>query len=178
MVEEILQWYDQLKGLRSVCLRYFNAAGASVDGKLGEKHKNETHIIPLAIRAVQQNKPFTLFGEDYNTKDGTCVRDYIHIEDLCNAHLKALEYLKDGGKTERFNVGTGNGYSNKEIVKMIEQVSGQKMEVQIEDRRPGDANELVADATRIETTLGWKPAHSDLETIIKTAWEFHNENRH
>lgn len=175
IVEEMLSWYDRIHSLRSVCLRYFNAAGATFDKSLGEEHTDESHIIPLAIGALRQGGSFTLFGDDYDTKDGTCVRDYIHVEDLAAAHLKALSYLQNGGKTDVFNVGTGTGYSNREVLAMIEKVSGKPINIEIKDRRPGDAHELVADASKIKTTLGWKPECSDLETIVKTAWEFHTK---
>lgn len=175
IVEEMLSWYDRIHSLRSVCLRYFNAAGATCDRSLGEEHKEESHIIPLAIRALMEGKPFTLFGDDYDTKDGTCVRDYIHVEDLAAAHLSALEYIQNGGKTDVFNVGTGTGYSNREVLAMIEKVSGKKLAIEIKDRRPGDAGQLVADASKIQSILGWKPQCSDLETIVKTAWDFHTK---
>ena len=179
MVEDILDWYDKLKGLHSVSLRYFNAAGAMRDGSIGEMHRNETHIIPLAIKAIIEKKSFTLFGDDYATPDGTCVRDYIHVEDLCDAHIKALEYLVRGGKTDVFNVGTGQGHSNKEVISAIEHVCGTSLTIIPEHRRPGDAERLVADATKITTMLGWKPNYSDIQTIVETAWKFHtkNENR-
>ena len=177
MVERILSWYDKIFNLRSISLRYFNAAGASLDGELGEDHQPETHIIPLAIKtALEQKKAFKLFGDDYKTNDGTCVRDYIHVEDLCNAHLLALKALFKDSKTKNYNVGTGKGCSNREVVEMVKKISKVDFPVEICSRRPGDAAELVADATKIKKELGWRPQHSDLETIVKTAWEWHKNN--
>jgi UDP-glucose 4-epimerase len=176
MIEKLLYWYNQIYGINYIALRYFNAAGASIDHVLGERHKDETHLIPLAIRAILENKPFVLFGEDYETKDGTCVRDYIHVEDLCKAHLLALESLKNNKKSNTYNVGTGNGYSNREVLAMVEQVSGKKLTVVVKNRRPGDARELVADSLKIKSELGWKPQYSDLHTIVQTAWDFHTKN--
>lgn len=180
MVEGILRWYDKIYSLKSVSLRYFNAAGASLDGVLGEMHKNESHIIPLAIKALMEHRSFTLYGDDYDTPDGTCVRDYIHIEDLCRAHLLALEHLQKTNKSTIYNVGTGKGYSNRKVVAMVEQVSGRKLNVVIAPRRPGDASTLVADSSKLRKELAWEPKHSDLKTIVETAWKFHttHENRH
>lgn len=176
-VERILSWYDKIFGLKSVCLRYFNAAGASSDANLGENHKDETHIIPLALKAIDTDITFKLFGDDYDTKDGTCVRDYIHVEDLCYAHILALKHLLDGGESKIYNVGTGNGYSNKEVVAEIEKVVGKKMKVEISPRRPGDADILVADSSKIKSELGWQTEHSDLQTIVKTAWSYFQKRK-
>lgn len=176
MVEKILSWYDNIFNVRSICLRYFNAAGATRDGKLGEKHKDESHIIPLAIQAMKENKAFTIFGTDYDTADGSCVRDYVHVEDLCSAHLLALDALVSGAKSTVYNVGTGKGYSNREVVQKISEVSGQTLEISTGDKRPGDAGTLVADSARIKKQLGWIPHYSDLTTIVKTAWEFHKNH--
>lgn len=173
MTEELLKFYDRIYGIRSVSLRYFNAAGAALDGKLGEAHQPESHLIPNVIKAVLQNQPFPLNGNDYPTHDGTCVRDYIHVVDLAQAHILALETLINCHKTDVFNVGTGRGYSNLEVIKMVEKVSGQKVKLKTGRRRPGDANELVADVTKITKELGFKPQYSDLETIVKTAWRWH-----
>lgn len=172
-VEKILKWYSDIFGLKFMALRYFNAAGATQDGKLGENHKNETHLIPLAIRSILTGTEFTLYGNDYQTKDGSCVRDYIHVEDLCEAHLLALKSLQNEGQSNIFNVGTGFGYTNKEVISKIEEIAGKKLTINIEERRPGDAVELVADTTKIKETLSWNPKSSDLETIVKTAWQYH-----
>lgn len=174
MVEQMLRWFDSSHGLRSISLRYFNAAGASLDGMCGEAHRAETHIIPLAMRAAASNKEFTLFGEDYRTKDGTCVRDYVHVEDLGIAHILALEALMEGHGTDAFNVGPGSGYSNREVIEMVKKVTGIDLRVRIGQRRPGDADVLVADAGRIKERLGWKPGHSDLRTIVESAWLWHS----
>lgn len=177
MVEKILGWYDKIFDLRSISLRYFNAAGAALNGKLGEDHRPETHIIPLAIKtALGERKGFKLFGEDYDTFDGTCVRDYVHVEDLCLAHLLALKALFNGSKTSVYNVGTGKGYSNKQVVATVKKISRVDFPVKICPRRPGDATELVADPAKIKKELRWKPQHSDLKTIVKTAWQWHRSH--
>ncbi len=173
MVEELLRFYDRTNVVKSISLRYFNAAGASLDFKMGEAHQPESHLIPNVIKAVLGSKEFVLHGNDYPTKDGTCIRDYIHVVDLAQAHILALEALASGHKTDIYNVGTGKGYSNLEVIKMIEKVSGKKVKLKIGPRRPGDANELVADPAKIKQELGWQPQHSDLETIVSTAWNWH-----
>jgi len=172
MVEKILDWYQKTKGLNFAALRYFNASGASLNGDLGENHKPETHIIPKAIEAALENKEFSLFGTDYNTEDGTCVRDYIHVLDLVEAHVLAINKLKNGGGFI-YNVGTGKGYSNKQVIEMVKKVSGIDFPVISKDRRPGDAGTLVADPTKIKTELGFEPKYSDLKTIVETAWKWH-----
>lgn len=173
MVERLLHWYHLSHNINSVALRYFNASGASLDGSMGEMHTPETHIIPNAIKAAIQGTSFTLFGTDYPTKDGTAVRDYIHVLDLAEAHILALHKVtKDGGEYQ-FNVGTGMGYSNQEVVNMVEKVSGKKIQIHVESRRSGDPVELVADVDKIKKELGFKPAHSELETIVSSAWKWH-----
>lgn len=175
LVERILPWYSVVHGIGSIALRYFNAAGASLDGKMGEAHKNETHIIPNIINAVLKNRAFPLYGTDYDTPDGTCVRDYIHVLDLVEAHMLALNRLhQHGGSASFYNVGTGSGYSNKQIIAMVEKVSGRKVSVSALNRRPGDAGELVANVVKIQKELGFKAKHSDLETIVSTAWKWHD----
>ena len=171
-VERLLKWYDQAYGFRSISIRFFNAAGAT--DELGEDHHNESHIIPNVIAAQKAGKEFVLFGNDYPTPDGTCVRDYIHVLDLAEAFRLAAEKLMTGGTTTSYNAGTGHGYSNLEIIKMVESVSGQPVKVKFEPRREGDANELVADVTRLKSELGLSPPHSDLESIIKSAHEYHS----
>lgn len=175
IVEKIMSWYGKTKQISTVALRYFNASGASLDGLMGERHDPESHIIPNAIKALLENKPFNLFGTDYKTKDGTCVRDYIHVLDLVEAHVLALEKIKTNPGNYTYNVGTGMGFSSREIINMIEKVSGQKVNVLESPRRPGDADELVADATKIKNELGFSTQYSDLETIIKTAWQWHSK---
>ncbi len=176
MVEKILPWYNRIYGLNFISLRYFNAAGASLDGSMGEGHDPETHIIPLAIKAALENKEFTLYGDNYNTKDGTCIRDYIHVIDLVEFHILALEKLKKEQGGFFYNVGTGQGYSNREVIEMIKKVSGIGLKVKIAARRPGDAEVLIADPTKIKNELGFNPRYSDLETIIKTAWKWYKNS--
>lgn len=173
MVEQILKWYQRIYHINFVALRYFNACGAALDGSMGEAHHPETHIIPNAIHAVLNNTSFNLFGNDYQTPDGTCVRDYIHVIDLVEAHMLALKKLEGDQGGFVYNVGTGNGYSNKEVVEMVKKISAVDLQVSMMSRRPGDADILVSDPTKINTELGFKPMYSDLETIVKTAWEWH-----
>ena len=177
MVERLLHWFDQIHGLRSVSLRYFNAAGAQADGSLGEEHDPETHLIPLLFRAIFTGQPVTIFGEDYPTADGTCIRDYIHVEDLAQAHVRALEWLRDGGASEAFNVGTGSGYSVREVVRAVEDVTGQKVPCVMGPRREGDPPELVADSSKLRRTLKWTPEHSQLRDIVSSAWHFERRRR-
>jgi UDP-glucose 4-epimerase len=175
--EKILGWYDQIYGIKNVSLRYFNACGASLDGSIGEDHNPETHIIPVAMQAaLGHREKFTIFGNDYNTPDRTCIRDYIQVIDLARAHLKALEYLFSGNKSNYFNVGTGKGYSNKEILEMIKKISGVNFPVEIGARRPGDPDAIYADNSKIKKILNWEPKYSDLKTIIKTAWNWHKSH--
>lgn len=176
MIENILHWYSQTQGMNSISLRYFNACGAALDGSMGEGHTPETHIIPNAIQAAIDNKPFTLFGNDYKTSDGTCVRDYIHVLDLVDAHVRALQKLDQDQGAYVYNVGTGKGYSNKEIVEMVKKVSGKELAVEYAERRTGDSDTLIADASRIQSELQFKPLHSDLETIVRSAWTWHTRN--
>ncbi len=173
MVEQMLPWFESRYGLRAISLRYFNAAGAALDGHFGEDHPDESHIIPLALRAALTGQSFQIFGEDYPTRDGTCIRDYIHVIDLCDAHLCALKALQRGHATAALNVGIGKGYSNLEIAKVARQVSGIDFQIKMGPRRTGDPAELVADSTRLRQEFGWQPRYSDLETIIGSAWKWH-----
>ena len=172
MVERLLEWFDQIHGMKNVCLRYFNASGADPDGRAGEEHEPETHLIPLLFRAIQTGEPVTLFGDDYPTPDGTCIRDYIHVTDLAQAHIAAVEMLCAGGESNKFNVGTGRGYSVKEVLTAVERVTGEKVPFVMGPRRDGDPPELVADSMRLQKELGWRPECSDLDTIVRTAWEW------
>jgi UDP-glucose-4-epimerase GalE len=172
MVEKILQWLDKYQNFRSICLRYFNACGAEPEAGLGERHDPETHLIPLILRAVQTGKPVTLFGDDYPTEDGTCIRDYIHVSDLAEAHIFALEYLLKGGESDVFNVGTGQGQSVKQVLTAVERVTGKKVPFEIGPRREGDPPSLVADSTKLQKKLGWKPKRADLDRIVSDAWHF------
>ncbi len=173
MVEKMLRWFDTVFGVRSISLRYFNASGATLDGAFGEAHPNESHIIPLALRAALARQPFKIFGGDYPTRDGTCIRDYVHVIDLCDAHLLALDALMQGHATSAYNVGIGRGYSNREIVDAARRISGIEFPVEIAPRRPGDASESVADSARLRREFGWTPHYSDLEMIIGSAWRWH-----
>jgi len=172
MVEKILGWLDRHRGLRSISLRYFNACGAEPDSGLGEEHDPETHLIPLLLRAVQTGQPITLFGDDYATPDGTCIRDYIHVSDLAEAHILALEHLIGGGASNVFNAGAGTGHSVLEVLRAVEQVTGEKVPHRMGPRRTGDAAVLVADSNKLQSTLGWKPRYTDLREIVRTAFEF------
>jgi UDP-glucose-4-epimerase GalE len=172
MVEKLLEWFDQIHGMRSVCLRYFNASGADPKGRAGEDHEPETHLIPLLFRAVQTGKPATLFGDDYDTPDGTCIRDYIHVTDLALAHIGAVQALASGSASKKYNVGTGHGYSVKEVLNAVEKVTGKKVPFKMGPRREGDPPSLVADSTRLQQELGWKPVYSELHQIVETAWEW------
>ncbi len=172
MIEKILYWYNKTYGLSFTALRYFNASGAALDGSMGERHNPETHIIPVAINALLKKTPFHLYGEDYKTKDGTCLRDYIHVLDLIQAHLLSIDTINDTS-SRTYNVGVGKGYTNREIINTIEKISGEKLEVIVSDRRPGDPDELIADPSKIMSELGFEPKYSDLETIIKSAYAWH-----
>lgn len=173
--EKMLDWYDKIFGLKSARPRYFNASGAALDGSLGEDHDPETHIIPNAIKAALGQTPyFSLYGDDYPTKDGTPIRDYIHVLDLADVHIKALDYLMSGGESDYFNVGVGRGYSNKEVVEMVKKVTEKDFEVRVLPRRLGDADVIYADNTKAKKILGWQPQYSDLETIVKTAYLWHS----
>ena len=174
MVETLLRWFDQIHQLTSVCLRYFNASGADPEAALGEEHEPETHLIPLVLRAVQTGKPITVFGDDYATPDGTCIRDYIHVNDLAQAHILAVEYLLNGGASDQFNVGTGSGSSVLELIRTVEEVTGKPVPYVVGARREGDPPALVACSQRLRDRLGWSPHYADLRTIITHAWNFAN----
>jgi UDP-glucose 4-epimerase len=170
MVETLLDWFDRIHGMRSVCLRYFNASGADVKGRAGEDHEPETHLIPLLFRAIRTGKPVTIFGDDYATPDGTCIRDYIHVTDLAKAHIAAVEWLSGGGASRKFNVGTGTGFSVREVLNAVEAVTGKSVPFEIGPRRDGDPPLLVADSRALQGELGWRPEYSDLRRIVETAW--------
>jgi UDP-glucose-4-epimerase GalE len=172
MAETIMDWCDKCSGLRFVSLRYFNACGAEPGWGLGERHEPETHLIPLIFQAIRTGHPLTVFGNDYPSKDGTCVRDYIHVTDLAIAHSKALSHLLAGGESKYYNCGTGEGFTVLEVIRAAERVTGQKVPFVVGPRRDGDAPELVADSTRLQSELGWKPRYTTLDDIVATAWEF------
>lgn len=173
MVEKILAWYRKIHGLSFASLRYFNASGASFDGSMGEDHNPETHIIPNAIKTAIRGSEFILYGDDYNTKDGTCIRDYIHVIDLVEAHILALERLQKENGSFFYNVGSGKGYSNKEVVNMVKEISGIDFKVKNAGRREGDADVLIADQSKIIDELKFDPKFSDLKNIVETAWKWH-----
>lgn len=176
--ERVLSECERAGDLSYASLRYFNAAGADVEGDLGEDHHPETHLIPLVISAALGLTPFvSVFGTDYPTPDGTCVRDYIHVLDLCDAHLLALEYLLDGGKSAVYNLGNGNGFSVRQVIESIRRVSGGDFEVVEAGRRSGDPPSLVASSRKISEELGWKPAFRELDAIVDTAWRWHSSHR-
>ena len=172
-VEWMIRDFAHTYGMGFTILRYFNAAGASKDGRFGEYHHPETHLIPLVLQDILEGpKSLKVFGDDYPTVDGTCIRDYVHIEDLASAHLLAMEAIAENTH-EVYNIGTGNGQSVLDIIKACELVSGHKVTYSIVERRPGDAPELVADPRKLQTQLGWKPQYPDIEDIVRTAWTWH-----
>lgn len=173
MIEQVLEDYDRAYGLKSVCLRYFNAAGADPEGELGERHDPETHLIPLVLQAASGRRAdIAVFGRDYDTPDGTCIRDYIHINDLCEAHWLALQSLMQGAGSQRYNLGNGAGFSVQEVIDAARRVTGRPIAVRDAPRREGDPARLVADATLARQQLAWAPQFSDLETIVAHAWEW------
>ncbi len=177
MVENILDDFAAAYGLRSACLRYFNAAGADPDGEIGEDHSPETHLLPIVLQtAMGQRDTITVFGNDYATADGTCIRDYIHVHDLAQAHYLCLEHLLAGGGSKKYNLGNGNGYSIVDVIHTAEAVTGRKIPYSYAARRPGDPANLVGSAERIIKELGWQPEFGSLEKIIGTAWNWHVNN--
>lgn len=176
MVEKVLEWLDACKEIRSIRLRYFNACGANHEAGLGERHEPETHLIPLLLRAVRTGNPVTIFGDDYDTPDGTCVRDYVHVDDLASAHIAAVRHLLGGGASAVFNAGTGRGYSVKEVLSAVETVTGKPVPYTTGPRRDGDPAQLVADATQLRKVLGWEPQFDKLESIIESAWVFEQQH--
>ena len=172
-VEKILQDFDRSYGLKYVSLRYFNAAGADPGGRIGESHNPETHLIPLILKTAKgERESIKIFGTDYPTPDGTCIRDYIHVDDLAEAHILALEYLLSGGNSEVFNCGYGHGFSVREVIDVAKKVTGIDFKVEETERRPGDPAILVADSSKIKGVLNWKPKFNSLEKIIQHAWNW------
>jgi len=173
MVEQMLADYDRAYALKSVSLRYFNAAGADPEGQLGERHQPETHLIPLVLQAASgRRESVQVFGRDYDTPDGTCIRDYVHVTDLCDAHLLALDRLLQGGVSAAFNLGNGNGFSVQEVIHTTYKVAGKAILVKDAPRREGDPARLVADASLARKNLGWTPRYGELEMIVRHAWQW------
>jgi UDP-glucose-4-epimerase GalE len=177
-IERALPHFERAASLRWVALRYFNAAGADPDGELGEDHSPEIHLIPRAIAAAAGGDPLEVFGDDYPTPDGTCLRDYIHVADLADAHVKALARIESGGPSGVYNLGTGRPHSVREVIDTVERVTGQRVPWRLAPRRPGDPAVLYAAARKAETELHWKPQLPDLEAIVRTAWQWHRVHPH
>lgn len=177
MIERMLMDFSKAHNIRSIILRYFNAAGADVDAEIGEDHNPETHLIPIVLDvAIGKRKFVQIFGNDYNTNDGTCVRDYIHVTDLASAHVLSLQYLMEGGKPQVFNLGNGNGFSVKDVIETARNITGRKINAVIVEKRFGDPAILVGSAEKIKRVLGWKQKYCDLENIIDTAWIWHTKH--
>ncbi|MGZ7443557.1 UDP-glucose 4-epimerase GalE [Paenibacillus sp. TH7-28] len=176
-MERMMAWFDQVLGIKYVSLRYFNAAGAHESGKIGEDHRPESHLIPLIIQAALGQRPsIQVFGDDYNTPDGTCVRDYIHVGDLADAHLRAVDHLLGGGESEVFNLGNGQGFSVKEVIETVKSVTGRDFPVVVSPRRAGDPAVLIASSDKARSVLGWQPSRGKLEDIIESAWAWHSNH--
>ena len=178
-MEKMMKWVSRANGVRYVSLRYFNAAGALRDGSIGEDHATETHLIPLILQVPTGRRDhITVFGDDYPTPDGTCLRDYIHVVDLADAHVLALEYLRKGGASDIFNLGNGQGFSVKEMIAAAEKATGRSIKVEIGARRAGDPAQLIASSEKARSVLGWKPQFTDVEQVIGTAWRWHEHHPH
>jgi UDP-glucose 4-epimerase len=177
VLERMLHWLDHIYDFRYAALRYFNAAGASPTGERGEDHDPETHLIPITLQvALGQREQITIFGDDYPTRDGTCVRDYIHVTDLAQAHILALEALDEGSRT--YNLGNGRGFTVKEVIETCREVTGRPIPAEVGERRPGDPPKLIASSEKIRRELGWEPRYPALETIVEHAWEWHRTHPH
>ncbi|MBP1949795.1 UDP-glucose 4-epimerase GalE [Virgibacillus litoralis] len=176
-MEKMMKWSSQAHDINYVSLRYFNVAGARGSGEIGEAHNPETHLIPIILQvALKQREHISIFGDDYNTPDGTCVRDYIHVEDLINAHILALDYLKGGGSSDIFNLGSSQGFSVKEMVEAVKAVTGEEITVKIEERRTGDPGRLIASSQKAKDLLNWNPTQTSINKIIQDAWKWHQSH--
>lgn len=178
-MEKMFKWTDRAHGLKYVSLRYFNACGAHESGEIGEAHTTETHLIPLILQVpLHQREAINIFGTDYNTKDGTCIRDYIHVTDLAQAHILAVKYLMEGNDSNIFNLGNGVGFTVKEVIETARKVTGDPIKAVECDRRAGDPAQLIASSEKARKVLGWNPEHADLEEIIASAWKWHKTHPH
>lgn len=176
-VEKMLKWYDNAYGIKYTALRYFNVAGAHPSGEIGEAHCCETHLIPIILQvALKQREKISIYGDDYDTEDGTCIRDYVHVMDLVDAHILALERLKRGEESAIYNLGNGEGFSVKEVIEVARKVTGDPIPAEIAKRRAGDPAKLVASSEKAMKELGWKPKYESLDTIVETAWKWHKNN--
>lgn len=176
-MEKMFKWVSKAYGMRYVSLRYFNACGAHVSGNIGEDHNPETHLIPIILQVPNgKREAVSIYGDDYDTKDGTCIRDYIHVTDLAQAHILAVEYLSRGGKSDIFNLGNGVGFSVKEVIETARNVTGHPIPAAVSARRSGDPAQLIASSEKAKSILGWKPEHADLSDIIETAWKWHKSH--
>ena len=174
-MEKMFKWTDRAHGVKYVSLRYFNACGAHISGEIGEAHSPETHLIPLILQVpLGQREKISVFGDDYPTKDGTCIRDYIHVTDLAQAHILAVDYLMKGNESNIFNLGNGVGFTVNEVIETARKVTGHPIPAAVAPRRAGDPAQLIASSDKAKTVLGWKPEHADLEEIIATAWKWHS----
>ena len=173
--ERMLKWYAQAYDMKYVAFRYFNVAGAHESAQIGENHVPETHLIPIVIKAAQDGLELNLFGDDYPTPDGTCIRDYVHVMDLADAHMLAVKRLAAGGESDVYNLGSGTGFSNKEIVDAVREIGGADFVVNMKERRPGDPPVLVASSEKARRELGWAPSRTDMGNIIRTAWAWHSK---
>ena len=179
MMEKMMKWCDQAYGMRYVALRYFNVAGAKADASIGEDHTPETHLVPIILQvALGQRDSLAIYGDDYDTPDGTCIRDYVQVEDLADAHILALEYLRAGNESNFFNLGSNQGYSVKEMLEAAREVTNREIPAKVAPRRAGDPSRLVASSAKAEEILGWRPAYTDVKEIIKTAWDWHVSHPH
>lgn len=177
IMEKMMKWVSRANGVRFVSLRYFNAAGAIEDGSIGEDHNAESHLIPLILQVPMGKRDhITVFGEDYPTPDGTCLRDYIHVIDLADAHVLAIDYLRKGGESNIFNLGNGRGFSVKEMIEAAKKATGRDIKVEIGARRAGDPAQLIASSEKAKKVLGWRPKYTDVKQIIQTAWTFHQKH--
>ena len=175
MMEKIMHWADKAYGIKFVALRYFNVAGAAPDGTIGEDHGPETHLVPIILQVAQgKRKELSIFGDDYNTPDGTNVRDYVHVMDLADAHILAIKYLEAGNESNAFNLGSSTGFSNKQMLEAAREVTGEPIPAKIAPRRPGDPDSLVAASDKARNVLGWDPKYDDVHDIIATAWKWHS----